>query len=189
MIYSSINNFISSIFRPKLPTPTVPKLDIFLKTPYLGSLTPILNKQIHSLLQRHFPQINPHLVGVNSFSIKSLFTYKDALPSLLRSSVVYLFKCSGCNSCYVGQTGLQLQLRIHKHLGTSFRTQFPFSSPETSAIRNHAHSLDHPFHSSNFSILSSNSNDIDRKILESLFIKRLQPDLNSSSSSFPLLIS
>ena len=187
-IDSSIHNFISNIFRPKLSIPTVPKLDIYIKIPYLGTLSPILNKEIRLLLLRHFPQLNPHLIGINSFSIKSFFSYKDKLPLMLRSSVVYIFQCAGCNSCYVGQTGLQLQLRIFKHLGLSFRTHLPISSPEHSPIRNHTMSLNHPLRTSDFNILSSHPTDSDRKILESLYIKRLNPELNSASSSVPLLI-
>ena len=189
LIDTTIHEFIYNIYRPQLPTPTVPKLLMHLKTPYLGSLTPSLNKELHLLFQRFFPQINPRLIGINSFSIGSLLSYKDVLPDLLRPSVVYKFTCAGCNSCYVGQTRLQLQLRVHKHRGTSFRTNLPSSAPEHSSIREHTQTYNHPFRFSDFTILKSAPSESDRKILESLYIKKLQPQLNVTLSSIPLLIS
>ena len=39
-----------------------------------------------------------------------------AMPSTLRSGVVYKFKCAGCNACYVGQTTRHFDTRVHEHL-------------------------------------------------------------------------
>ena len=124
----------------------------------------------------------------NPLSISSFFPHKNMLPMLLKSSVVYIFKCADCNTCYIGQTSFQLQLRIHKHIGTSFRTNLPILTPEHSQIRSHTHDSGHPLRFSDFNILHSSTSDTDRKILESLYIKQLNLPLNSSHSSTPLSI-
>ena len=83
---------------------------------------------------------------------------------LLRSSLIYLFKCASCNAAYVGQIGLQLKVRIDKHRGVSFSTDLPLCSPVHSAIKDHGYT--HPFSSLNFSVLQHTSSLLDHRILK-----------------------
>jgi hypothetical protein len=180
-VEKSINEFLANIFRPSHHFPTVPKQKIYLKLPFIGSLTSQLNKNILTVLETTFPQCQFILINYNSLSIHTFFRHKESIPMLLRSSLIYLFKCASCNAAYVGQTGLQLKMRIAKHRGVSFRTDLPLSSPEHSAIRDHGDT--HPFSSSDFSILRHSSSLLDRRILESLYIKTHSPSLNDQASS------
>lgn len=47
--------------------------------------------EIQSLVKRFYPQINLHLSFKSDFSIGSLFSYKDKIPSSMRSNVVYSY--------------------------------------------------------------------------------------------------
>ena len=149
-------------------------------------ITHTLINTLKPILSRQFPAASFIFIPINSLKIGNFFRCKDTIPKDLRSSVVYLYKCASCNTRYVGQTGLQLQIRIAKHKGISHRTDLPLTSPEFSSIRNHAHHMDHAITNDSFSSLSSVPESYDRKIMESLFIYSLRPELNSDQSSVRL---
>ena len=121
--------------------------------------------------------------------IGSLFRFKDLIPVALRSSLIYQYCCPRCGSAYVGMTTRYFYMRVAEHRGVSFRTGKLLTTPLHSNIRYHVEntcpgslSIDH------FSIKSSSSNPINLRILESLFIKQLNPKLNLTNSSYPLEI-
>ena len=51
-----------------------------------------------------------------SFKIKTLSTAKDCVPRSLRSSIVYKFTFTECDSVYVGETSRHLSTRVREHL-------------------------------------------------------------------------
>ena len=116
------------------------------------------------------------------------FMFKDHIPDLVRSSVVYKYTCAECKARYIGQTGLQLKLRICKHLGVSHRTGKSIAAPEASAIRSHASNTGHSIKNDSFVILSSSQSATQRLTLESLYIKNLKPELNLDQASVKLHI-
>ena len=118
----------------------------------------------------------------------SLFPYKDKLPISLQSSLVYKFSCTQCVSEYVGSTTSTLHTRVAEHAGRSFRTGALLTPHPHSNIRAHALSCSSPVANDNFNILARENNNIDVRILESLFIYKIRPDLNDSQSAFPLNI-
>ena len=149
-----------------------------------------LSTEIHKLICSYFPNDPVKIVLVNEFTIGSFYNYKDKLPFAARSSLVYRFSCAACSaSDYVGMTSRSLSARIAEHAGRSIRTGNPLSQPPHSNIRDHAHSCGSPISSEQFSILKHcNSSISDLKILESLFIFKTKPNLNSQNSSFPLSV-
>ena len=118
---------------------------------------------------------------------RSFFPYKDRIPSLVASSVIYKYSCGQCPATYIGETQMQLKVRISQHKGISYRTDVPYSAPTNSSIRDHALNSDHPILNSNFKIIDRCSK-FDIKILESVNIHKHSPDLNEQASSFPLSI-
>jgi hypothetical protein len=110
------------------------------------------------------------------------------LPVHMRSSLVYQFRCAQCASAYVGMTSRNLYSRIAEHKGRSCRTGQLLSRPPHSAVRTHAEQCDVPVSDSDFRVLASTSGTSDLRILESLYIFKLRPSLNSAVSSYPLEI-
>ena len=47
-----------------------------------------------------------------------MFNLKDLIPKSLKSFVVSMFDCIGCNIYYIGDTTPHLPTRIKKHLET-----------------------------------------------------------------------
>ena len=126
---------------------------------------------------------------VNNFRIGSLFKFKDILPKNLCSSVVYEYCCpQGCGSVYIGSTIRTLHTRVCEHRGISNRTGNPLGCPSQSSPRAHSVRCSGDVTSSDFRIIGGNKNPVDLRILESLYILKLKPNLNETSSAFPLKI-
>ena len=80
-------------------------------------------------MKKHFPFIDFRYVLTNPFKISSFFSYKDHLPWVLRSNVVYIFKCPSYRINYVGSTTRQPFMRTHEPSGSRFFTGLPLSGP------------------------------------------------------------
>ena len=188
MVYELTREFLSSIFQPKPMITTVPKDIKYIYIPYIGNNSLRLRNHLNRLLHKHFPSIEFRYVLTNPFKISSLFRYKDRLPWVLRSNVVYLYKCPSCGMEYVGSTTRQLFMRICEHSGSSFRTGLPLSGPIHSRIFNHSLSCNIKPTSQQFKILSSTKDPQLLRILESLYIHKLKPQINMDLPPFTLNI-
>ena len=45
-----------------------------------------------------------------------------SVPKYLRSFIVYMFSCRGCNASYIGETTCHLTARIKEHLETDSKS-------------------------------------------------------------------
>ena len=108
--------------------------------------------------------------------VLTLRKQKTFLPSLkpsirteLRSNVVYHIVCSGCNACYVGQTG--------RHLITRFKEQ---SNPSKPVGKHIVECTGSRPRFDDVSILdSSNRGEYHLMTLEALYIREIKPTLNT----------
>ena len=105
----------------------------------------------------------------------------------MRASVVYKFSCVQCTSEYAGSTTHSLR-RVAQHSGRSFRTNRLLTTPPHSNIRDHTFNWHSPITLENFTILNSCKSETDLHILESLYIYKTNPVLNSSQSAHHLNI-
>ena len=91
---------------------------------------------------------------------------------------------------YVGSTIKTLQQRFFEHLGSSFRTNRILTKPPQSSIRDHCQSVCNCKFSRDDSKILYKGNYLEEiRIAESIFIRNLNPALNSDTSSYPLKIS
>ena len=166
--------------------PTVPKLDLYVKVPFLTNDTEFY-KKLHEIIRKNIPAVNLKLIPMNPLTIKSLFRCKDRLNYLMTSNIVYKYSCPKCNfGSYVGSTKRLLKVRIDSHKGISHRTGCRISNPEFSSIREHSKKCKTFIDYKNFDIIGQVTNDHDLPILESLMIKQLVPTLNAQTSSTQL---
>ena len=190
LIYREINKFIQKIQNPLPTILTAPKQKIFISLPYLGTHGEKLKKEITELIEKIYPQVDLCLALVNPFTIGSLFPYKDRMPMMLKSSVVYKYCCAHCASgTYVGSTTRAAYMRISEHRGRSYRTNTLLKTPTKSSIREHALKCKQGISDGEFTILAQEgASEINLRILESLFIIRERPSLNDMQSAYPLNI-
>ena len=190
LTYSYIAKFIRKVKNPPQETATVEKFNSFIILPYFGSQSDKLKIDLERVIERHIGCVKINVVFVNRNLLGSFFGFKDALPMELKSSVVYSYCCPkvvGCGS-YVGSTIRPLYKRISEHAGRSFRTNQMLSRPSHSEIRNHSNNCGCEIDKANFSILGSAKDDVSLRMLETLFIRKLKPNLNDMNSAFPLKI-
>jgi hypothetical protein len=161
---------------------------IYCVFPYFGFSSDKLLRDLEILYKRHFPTAKLGLCFVYSHKIGSFFRYKDVLPKRMRASIVYKFSCVQCTSGYVGMTTMPFYVRIAQHRGVSFRSGRHLAQPGHSSVRLHSEQCGAPVTENDFQILHTASNDLDLKILESLYIAKVKPDLNNTNSSFPLQV-
>ena len=111
--------------------------------------------ELHKLLNKYFIDVSARIILVTKFTISSFFKYKDTLPLMSRSSVIYKYVCSR-EADYVGVTSRALHMRVAEHRGRSFRTNNILANPFHSSFRAHCEgTCNIPVSSSGFSILYS----------------------------------
>ena len=155
----------------------------------MGSFSAFCKKYLNTVLSKLYPYAKFNFIFKNPLTIGSLFKFKDTLPELMRSNIIYNFICPKCNlGSYVGCSSRLLKVRIDSHSGVSHRTGYNLSTKESSAIREHCQKCKTKFQYSDFKIVGQTSNKQSLLCLESLHNKQLKPNLNNSTTSIPLQI-
>ena len=185
-IDSCIKIFLDKIYQPKSVKSTVPKKDCLIVLPYLGRISLQIRSKLNKVFKEFMPYCNLRIVYNSNCRLKTFFRFKDSIPKLLRSGVVYKYQCSGCNATYYGKTKRHLKVRISEHFGISALTGKNVKNYTQSSIKDHFFSCDHTPSFDDFSILTSESNDFKLLLMESLLINRDKPILNKTVKSFPL---
>ena len=189
LINSHIKKFLSKQFTQSSSPDNPPTNVKYVTLPFFGPQSEKLKLEFLSLLTKYIPDFTFKIILVNNYKVGRFFNYKDALPLMSRSSVVYQYKCPQCGAMYVGSTTRTLHVRTAEHAGRSHRTGRILSQPPHSSVREHAEgSCDTPVSSSNFSILDRCNEKVGLRILESLYIFKHHPKLNDTNSAFPLSI-
>ena len=182
-----LRRFLEDKLHPIIPSATVPKFDFYASLPYLNDAKFL--DTLTKIIKKHFFCVNPKLVLRNTKTIGSLFKFKDTLPKLMHSLVVYKYTCPRCNlGTYLGCTKRMLKVRINSHQGISHRTGCNLNTKEFSNIRAHSKLCKTPITYDHFDIIEQASDETSLHILESLTIKRLVPSLNNQCTSAPLYI-
>ena len=74
------------------------------------------------MMKNKLPYCNIQFVFQTKCNISNFFTFKDKIPSFLRSGIVYKFQCGSCNATYYGKTKRHFKVRMCEHLGISALT-------------------------------------------------------------------
>ena len=80
--------------------PNAPKINIFVKLPFLESTSFKIRKKLQKLFSDKFTSCIFKIVFMSPVTGKSLFTFKDKLPKMLLSELVVKYKCGGCIATY-----------------------------------------------------------------------------------------
>ena len=68
-------------------------------------------------------------------------------------------------------------------MGKSARTNKRISNPSFSSVRDHSLKHDHPYTPNDFRIVQRLNGDVNRKLLETIYIKHTNPSLNAQLDS------
>ena len=184
----TLRKFLNRILNPPPKSFDVPKDIKYIILPFFGHGSYMLRNKLSTLLKSYFPQCNIRFILCNRKSIGSIFPVKESLPARLCSNIIYQFTCENCSSSYVGSSTRTLHERVSEHLGKSFLTGSTLSSPKHSSIREHSSRNKHPMRADNFKIIGRSMPSDHIRLLESVYIRYLNPDLNDLESAMPLNI-
>ena len=136
--------------------------------PFHGAPTMKLARTLANLARTSQRQLQ---FAFSTYKIGHAFSYKDKVPRLLRSNVIYKFTCSvDPTIVYIGRTKRHLTTRLHEHR----------SSP--SAIRTHLDSCNNcniDF-DNRFEVIDSAAYEFQLAIKEAIWIKQSNPSLNTA---------
>ena len=165
---------------------TVPKKYLVIALPYLGKFSLQIRTRINRIMKNKLPYCNIRFVFQTRCKISNFFTFKDKIPSLLRSGIVYKCECGSCNATYYGKTKRHFKVSVCEHLEISALTEKRVKGDDDSAIKEHIFSFcNHTPDFEDFSILATSNSDFKATLMESLLINRDHPTLNKNKESLP----
>ena len=177
---------IDKILTPKPVVSTVPKKELIITLSYLDKLSLQIRTRINRIMKNKLPCCSVQFVFQTKCKISNFFTFKDKIPSVLRSGIVYKFQCRSCNATYYGKTKRHFKVGMCEHLGISALTGKRVKGDDDSAITEHLLFCNHTPDFEDFSILATNNNDFKVTLMESLLTNRNHPLLNKHKQSLPL---
>ena len=74
------------------------KLTLYFSTPFLGPGSLHLKSRISRLIKQCYPGCKLRVVFSTPKHLPHFFPFKGSIPTLLRSSVVYCYKCPSCTT-------------------------------------------------------------------------------------------
>ena len=110
-----IKEFLDKILVPKPVVSTVPKKNLVIDLPYLGKLSLQIRIRINRIMKNKLSYCDIQFVFQTKCKISNFFTFKDKIPSFLRSGIVYKFQCGSCNATYHGKTKRHFKVRMCEH--------------------------------------------------------------------------
>lgn len=138
----------------------------YVSIPYLGQDSLILRKILQKIYKRLDLDIR---IVFNSFKTKNYFSLKDRVAKVMKSHVVYKFKCrNDSDTTYIGKTRRRLHQRIAEHIKNN------------TAISTHLYGCNHCSNDINncFDIKHSGKNDFELSVVEAILINEENPSLN-----------
>ena len=187
LIDKVIKRFLDHIFLQKEKSAASTDRKTFqLFLPYLGKLSSRTEKAIAKAFEQYLPTCKVKVITTATVRLKSLFSFKDKIPSYLSAGVVYKFVCGGCNATYIGKTKRHSKTRFCEHLGISALTGKCLKSEKPSAVSDHLEVCRFKADLNSFSVLGRDSNNWQLLLKESLFIRKEKPSLNAKVASVPL---
>ena len=181
-----ILQFFNKMYQPKQTVSTVPKKEVRIILPFLGTSSWSVKNNLKKLYKEILPFCNLQVVFKTGNKMSSHFKFKDSLPESLRSGLIYQFKCAKCNLSYVGSTWRFWERRLQEHLHISALTGKPLSGCQIYAPMQHARSCEYHLKRDDFTIIGSEKNHYLLRLKESIFIYKLKPQLNGTETSVKL---
>ena len=153
LIDSCIKTFLDRIYNTKDKVHTCSKKIVYFCLPFTGHRGLHIRSRLSKVLASAYPHISIRVFRP-SCRLSSFFPFKDRIPIVLRSHVVYQFTCQCCSALYVGQTRRHIHTRISEHMRVSPLTGKERSISTMSSILAHKHMHKYPVSASDFKILS-----------------------------------
>ena len=188
-----ILKFFNKLFEKRTPIPTVPKKEVTVVMPFLGTISYDIKKKLVASFGKLLPFCQIKFVFKTTRRMSSFFSYKDKLPKSLTSGVIYKYTCANCNVCYIGCTWRFWEKRLEEHTHISALTGKPLNGTQVFAPLQHVKKEQcnpaGPIVSrESFEIIGHEKDRYLLQVKESLLIKKDNPKINNNAASVALYL-
>ena len=123
-----------------------------------------------------------------NFHFKKKFFFKDPVPQILTSGVVYRFQCGLCNESHYRECVRHLAVRSGEHIGIVPLTNKRVQPRKDSAVCHHLFNCNYSSTFEDFSVLCHKNKKYLLEVKESLLIMRDRTSMNRNVCSTPLYL-
>ena len=143
--------------------------------PFFGNCSYKFKNNLVEFLESNIHCIKINVIFTGGSTIGDMFPYKDRMPFMMNSHLVYKINCDACSASYFGKTIVTLDERFYKHLITK----------EHSDLKEHIKKCGppHNFNIDNIKILDRHSDNYTLETMESILISYHKPSLNKNKTS------
>ena len=182
-----ISRFLNKLYEKKKVFHTVPKLDMMIVLPFLGTTSWKVKNDLIRTFRKNVPFSNLKIVFKTGKRLSAFFPFKDQFPKSLLSGVIYKYTCAKCNLSYVGCTKRYWEKRLEEHTHVSALTGKPLTGVQIYAPMQHVRAGCHVHVTrDDFQIIGHEKNRYLLEIKESILISTMRPKLNGNIRSVPL---
>ena len=157
IIDQCIKKFFDKLYVRKQIVPTVPKKELLVVLPYLGTFSLNLRKRLYKSVSNSLPQCNIKVIFESKNRLISFFKSEDSILLHLPSHLIYKFQCSNCNITYYGETDRHLEVKAGEHINTSPLTKNRVNNNKKSSVKDHCLLSGHVCSFEDFSVLNYES--------------------------------
>ena len=154
--------------------------------PFTGKHHTVVSNKLVKFMRQLFPMAKLTVAYSPTFKIANIFKFRDEIPQMFLSIVVYRVRCSICSTCYVSQMTRYLHTPIAGHMGVSSRTRRSVSASLFGSLREHSHRTGHVFTEKDVRIVTEARSNYDLGIMESLVIANTRTKLHVMHNSTKL---
>ena len=184
-----ILKFFNKQYEKKIPVHTVPKLELMIVLPFLGTTSWKVKNELIRTFRKNVPFSNLKIIFKTGRRLSSFFPFKDKFPKSLLSGVIYKFTCAKCNLSYVGCTKRFWETRLQEHTHISGLTGKPLHGMQIFAPMQHVRAGCHvPVTRDDFEIIGYEKDRYLVQLKESIIISTTRPKLNGNQTSVPLAL-
>ena len=180
--------FLDRIHILKEKVPTVEKKPLRLVLPYLGNISLQTRTKLQKSIKGVLNCCKLQVIFKSQNKLCNNFHFKDPVPQILTSGVVYKFQCGLCNESYYGECVRHLALRSGEHIGISPLTSKRVQPRKDSAVCHHLLNCNYSPTFEDFSVLCHDNKKYLLELKESLLIMRDRPSMNRNVRSAPLYL-
>ena len=167
----------------KKKLPTVEKKSLWLVLLYLRTTSLQTRLKLQKSIKGVLNCCKLKVIFKSQNKLCNNFCFKDPVPQILTSGVVYKFQCGLCNEFYYGECVRHLAVRSGEYTGIS-----PLTNRKDSAVCHNLLNYNYSATFEDFSVLCHEHKKYFLELKESLLIIRNRPSMNWNIRSTPLYI-
>ena len=181
VIEQSIRYFQRKLHVPKKVIPTVPKTELLIVTPHLGTMSSYLKRKWSTCFKNSLPQCNIKIFLKTTNCRSSLFRFKDIIPKNYSLTCKATHMRSNCNVKYCGKTDRHLNVRSSEHVGIWYLIGKRVEC-KIPAVSDHLLLHNHDSDFNDFTLLYRNNNGFKLLLKQSILIYTDSPVFNKNTN-------